>query len=157
MVIGGSEIETSKILDIRTGVWEDTSANPNPRRGHACVLYKLNGTQGVMITGGTDFHIDPNDYYPGTVADFYQIETDTWIHLPNTSFPVENHQMVIYEGKPTIIGGEYETFLRDVEIDGFHKRDHVQIFEGSGRNPWSCCVPSMNHKRSKFAAVAIEL
>ena len=81
---------------------------------------------------------------------------DSWITLANSSFPVYEHQMVLYENQPTIIGGEYETFLREIEIDGYHKREHVQIYEES-KNRWSCCIPSMNYKRSKFVAVAVEM
>ena len=81
-----------------------------------------------MLTGGSDWLTDPNDYYPGSVADFYQLETDTWISLANSSFPQSWHQMVLYEDKPTIIGGEYEMFEREVEVDGYHKRDHVQVY-----------------------------
>ena len=155
---GSQKMSISKIFDIRTGGWEDTSPNPNPRRGHACLLYTLDGVQGVMVTGGTEGRTDPNDYYPGSVTDFYQIETDSWISLANTSFPVENHQMILYDGKPTIIGGEYEIFLREIEIEGRHMRDHVQIFGGFlGNDRWSCCVPSMNYKRSKFAAVVVTM
>ena len=110
-----------------------------------------------MVTGGTEGAIDPNDYYPASVTDFYQIEKDSWISLANTSFPVENHQMVIYDGKPTIIGGEYELFLRDLEIDGRHMRDHVQIFEGYTNDRWYCCIPQLYYKRSKFAAVVVSM
>ena len=79
----------------------------------------------------SDFHSDPNDYYPGSQVDFYQIKMDSWITLANSSFPVYDQQMVMYENQPTIIGGEYETFLREIEVDWYHKRDHVQIYEES--------------------------
>ena len=118
------------------------------------MLTKIGGISGVLVTGGSDFHTDPNDYYLASQTDFYQIETNSWISLENTSFPVEEHQMVIYEGKPTIIGGEYETFLRDVEIDGRHMRDHVQIYQEE-KDHWFCCLPKMNFKRSKFSALEV--
>ena len=111
------------------------------------------------------WHTDPNDYYPGTVADswiiipwadFYQLDTDTWIGLANSSFPGSWHQMVLYKDKPTIIGGEYELFEREVEADGYHKRDHVQVYNPD-TDRWFCCVPSMSYKRSKFAAVKVGL
>ena len=123
---------------------------------HACVLTSINGISGVLVTGGTDFLTDPNDYYPASQTDFYQIELNSWISLANSSFPVEDHQMVIYEGKPTIIGGEYEMFLRDIEVEGRHMRDHAQIYDEE-KDHWDCCVPEMNFKRSKFAAVKVSL
>ena len=160
MVIGGawtsSTLSTSMILDVNTGEWKNTAPNPNPRGSHACLGTTINGIFGVLVTGGTDFHSDPNDYYPGSQVDFYQIEMDSWITLANSSFPVYEHQMVMYENQPTIIGGEYETFLREIEVDGYHKRDHVQIYEES-ENRWFCCIPSMNYKRSKFVAVSVEM
>ena len=54
-----------------------------------------------------------------------------------------------------IIGGEYELFQIEVEANGIHMRDHVQIYEND--NSWFCCTPSMNYKRSKFAAVNVML
>ena len=109
-----------------------------------------------MLTGGTEGRTDPNDYYPGSVADFYQLETDTWVSLANSSFPGSWHQMVSYEDKPTIIGGEYELFEREVEIDGYHMREHVQVYNPD-TDRWFCCVPSMSYKRSKFAAVKVRM
>ena len=109
-----------------------------------------------MVTGGTEGNTNPNDYYPASQTDFYQLATYSWISLANSSFPVEEHQMVMFEDKPTIIGGQYEMFQREVEIDGRHMRDHVQIYqEDTGR--WDCCIPEMNHKRSKFAAVLVKM
>ena len=159
MVIGGawrSTLNTSMILDINTGAWKNTAPNPNPRGKHACLATTINGTFGVLVTGGTEFRTDPNDYYPGSQVDFYQLEMDSWITLANSSFPVYDHQMVLYGNQPTIIGGEYETFLIEIEADWIHKRDHVQIYE-EFENHWFCCIPSMNYKRSKFVAVAVEM
>ena len=146
----------SVIFNVKTGQWTNTPPIPNPRYAHACVLTNINGISGVLVTGGSDILTDPNDYYPASQTDFYQIELNSWISLANSSFPVEDHQMVIYEGKPTIIGGEYEIFLHDIEIDGRHMRDHVQIYDEE-KDHWDCCVPQMNFKRSKFAAVKVSL
>ena len=159
MIIGdrtGNTFNTSVIFNVNTGEWTNTAPIPNPRSAHACVLTNINGISGVLVTGGSDFHSAANDYYPASQTDFYQIELDSWISLANSSFPVEEHQMVMYEGKPTIIGGEYEIFLRDVEIDGRHMRDHVQIYQEENDH-WFCCIPSMNFKRSKFSAVKVSL
>jgi len=158
MVIGGATTQTSntsKIFDVRKGEWSDTAMFPGPRYAHACVKTVVNGVEGVMVTGGTEGRTDPNDYYPGQQTDFYQLVDDTWVNLANTSFPVMEHVLVTQSGKPMIIGGEYELFQIEVEIDGIHKRDHVQIYEND--NSWFCCVPSMNYKRSKFAAVNVML
>ena len=156
VMIIGYTFNTSIIFNLQTGEWSNTAPIPNPRYAHACVLTAIGGISGVLVTGGKDFHTDPSDYYPASQTDFYQIESNSWISLENTSFPVEEHQMVIYEGKPTIIGGEYELFLRDVEIDGRHMRDHVQIYQEESDH-WFCCVPKLNYKRSKFSAVKVPL
>ena len=154
IMVTGNEI--SSIFDLTTQEWKETAANPNPRSLHGCLHTIINGTEGVMLTGGSDWLTDPNDYYPGSVADFYQLETDTWISLANSSFPQSWHQMVLYEDKPTIIGGEYEMFEREVEVDGYHKRDHVQVYNPD-TDRWFCCLPTMSYKRSKFAAVKVGL
>ena len=159
LVLGGKTgetINTSVIFDIKTGEWSNTSPIPNPRYAHGCVLTNISGVNGVLVTGGSDFLTDPNDYYPASQTDFYQIESNSWVSLKNTSFPVEEHQMVIFGGKPTIIGGEYEIFLRDIEVDGRHMRDHVQVYQ-EDTDRWHCCIPSMNYKRSKFAAIKVSL
>merc|ERR1719167_444724 len=57
MVVGGAtsaSLNTSKIFDLRTGQWMDTSPNPNPRYSHACVHCSLDGMEGVLVTGGTE-------------------------------------------------------------------------------------------------------
>ena len=159
MIIGdrtGNTFNTSVIFNVNTGEWTNTAPIPNPRYAHACVLTNINGISGVLVTGGSDFHSAANDYYPASQTDFYQIELDSWISLANSTYPVEEHQMVMYEGKPTIIGGEYEIFLRDVEVDGRHMRDHVQIYQEE-EDRWFCCLPTMNYKRSKFSAVKVSL
>ena len=121
-------MNTSVIFDISTGEWTNTKPNPNPRYGHACVLVKLQGIQGVLVTGGTEGRIDPSDVYPAKTADFYQIENDSWISISNTSLPVQEHQMVLYDGKtPAIVGGEYGLYLPE-EVHRIHMRANLQIY-----------------------------
>ena len=106
IVIGGatsSTLSTSMILDVNTGEWKNTAPNPNPRGSHACLGTTINGIFGVLVTGGSDFRTDPNDYYPGSQVDFYQIEMDSWITLANSSFPVYDHQLVLY-GNFSVLG-----------------------------------------------------
>ena len=160
MVVGalfpGWQTTVSMILDIQTGKWKDTAPIPNPRQSLACVLTTIGNKAGVMVTGGTDRKIDPSDYYPASQTDFYQLATDSWVSLANSSFPVEEHQIVIVQDKPTIIGGQYQMFERKVEAGGIHMRDHVQIYLEE-KGGWDCCVPAMNHRRAKFAAVLVKM
>ena len=153
MVIGHSGI--SVIFDIVTGNWKNTKPIPNPRTGqHACLLATIKGIKGILVTGGTEGRIDPNDIYPASIADFYQIENDSWASIANTSLAVQDHQMVLYDGmKPAIIGGEYELYLPE-EMDRIHMRNNVQTYQESN-DRWFCCVPQMNYKRSKFTAVLV--
>ena len=157
MIIGNDDWNsrnTSMILDISTGMWTKTAPIPNARkRGHACFHAKINFEMGVLVTGGTEGEIDPNDVYPATSTDFYHIETDTWISLANVSHPVEGHQMVMLEGPhggPSIIGGRYELFLETgPEI---HMRNEIQTYLDLD-DKWFCCVPQLYYKRSRFTAV----
>ena len=117
-----------------------------PRLAPACLLTTIKGTLGVLVTGGTDYIADPDDSYPGRQTDFYELETDSWISLADTWYPVQDHQMVLYENKPSIIGGEYD----------YQKRAEVQVYYEFS-NKWYCCIPSLNYKRSKFVAVSVEM
>ena len=164
LVIGGLSsysFNNSKILDINTGEWTNTAPFPNPRTGHACVLTTINKIRGVLVTGGTDNQIDPDDICPGcpeTSTNFYNIEADSWTTLANASYPVQYHQMVLYEDRPTIIGGEYELFaLYDIEPEVTHHRAEIQSYYESGDYWVSGLGLSMNHKRSKFVAVSVEM
>ena len=93
----------------------------------------------------------------GSWADMSPFDERWILHAdssPQTTY--SSYSFLILDGKPTIIGGEYEIFLRDVEVDGRHMRDHVQIYQEE-EDRWFCCLPSMNYKRSKFSAVKVSL
>ena len=156
MVIGGSNsliIGKAWIFDFLTESWS-WNYIPNSRYRHACLHTSINGTQGILVTGGKDFY-DDNDNVR-TSADFYQIETGTWISLPDFILPVRHHQMVEFEGKPAIIGGEYDIYT-DNSISSnymeYHKRSTVQMYDPVS-NMWNI-VPllEMNLRRSRFSAI----
>ena len=55
---------------------------------------------------------------------------------------------------PVIIGGEYEAVDLDWGSSKYHMRNYVQTWTGS---KWFCCLPQMDYKRSKLAAVNVPL
>ena len=146
IVIGGGSsliIGKAMIFDFMTESWS-WNYPPNPRYNHACLHTSINGTEGILVTGGQDFEDDN----ARTSADFYKIETGSWISLSDFRLPVEHHQMVEFEGKPAIVGGEYENF---------HKRAVVQMYDPV-LNMWNVVpVLSMNFKRSRFSAINTKL
>ena len=166
---------TSKILDINTGKWRDTApyAEQGNTMNQACLATTVNGIPGVMVTGGLQRIGDDHVSIPAHTSNktlFYQIETDSWITLADTRYPVYNHQMVLFGNDfayPTrIIGGEYTTFsqcdnanLVDCHIE-YHKRDNVQPYVEyyiPGKDSWGWYSWYMNYKRSKFAAVSVKM
>ena len=90
------------------------------------------------------------------------METDSWIQLANSSQSVWDHQMATLGTKAVIIGGNYIAVEpEDWRMDEDHKRNTVQTFNLPPYGPyhppntWSCCVPQMNFKRSRFSAVSV--
>ena len=114
----------------------------------------------IQFLGGQDFAQSMDDSWPAKVTEFYQIETNSWIKLANTSQSVWRHQMAILDSKPIIIGGGYIAAEPEdpISFEEF-KRNTVQTFNlpPYGLDKWSCCIPQMNFKRSKFSAVTIPL
>ena len=155
MVIGGAHsltIGKAMIFDFLTESWSWISI-PNPRYHHGCLHTYINGTEGVLVTGGEDFEDDSVK----TSADFYQIETGSWfsLSLPDFRLPVRQHQMVEFEGQPAIIGGEYDIFTGGYKE--ILKRSYVQMYDQVS-NMWNV-VPllEMNFKRSRFSAINTKL
>ena len=114
----------------------------------------------IQILGGQDSVQSMEDSWPAKVTEFYQIKTNSWIKLANTSQSVWEHQMAILDSKPIIIGGGCIAVEPEdpTPFEEF-KRNTVQTFNlpPYGLDEWSCCIPQLNFKRSKFSAVTVPL
>lgn len=73
--------------------WMKVSSTLNIRRGHACLMYDSH----IMITGGIED--------PSSVEVFNTEDNISW-SLPPMLTGRKHHKMMLYDGYPTVVGGE---------------------------------------------------
>ena len=79
---------------------------------------EFNDQDGVLITGGLDFHSSSSSAFPANYVDFFLLDSMSWTRLDDSSYGQWGHKMAIYNSyeiveetrspRPIIIGGEYE-------------------------------------------------
>jgi len=124
-----------------SGTFEDLSPVPSITNllDHSCTLYQYNDILGLLIVPGgfpNDEPTEPNTY-------FYHLQTDEWELLPPLVHPRRDHEVVVVEGKPTVIGGW---------VDGLGHQDIIEEFDGVS---WSVREDVLLEKRSGHMAVAV--
>ena len=115
--------------------------------------------QGVLLTGGMQGHsIDSSTGYGVSTTDqtlFYHLHYDSWMTLPSFPYHTAAHQMVTFDGKPTIIDGFLYARGEDFRAGEYLNRNYLQTFQVSG-SVWDTSMPFF-YKRSQFAAVSIDM
>ena len=121
MVMGGLGAEHSVMkLVLSTNNWYSVSPMNHPRAQHGCNSVTLNGRPGVVVSGG----VDSNRFNTSSV-EFFDMNTNKWINLPNLSRGRRGHTMNTIDGKLTVAGGVSTGFRGEEEY-----LDDVEVFDG---------------------------
>jgi len=131
MVLGGwgeddTPLDSVKILDIQSGMWEDGPSLPSPRYGHTCLLTEVAGTQGIMVAGGA---------LSGKQVDFLDLENQEWRTLPELNYNIDGHKLMLVEGVPTMFSWE-----------------NIEMFDGQS---WILQPFRLSESRSAFTVTSV--
>ena len=115
---GGAALNMTTLIDTKTGNFTNLEQMPVGRGAAGCIKWTLNGQDGVLITGGLDFHSSSSSAFPANYVDFFSLDSLSWTRLIDGVYGQWSHKMVIYDTfeaveetrspRPIIIGGEYE-------------------------------------------------
>ncbi|TRY78121.1 hypothetical protein TCAL_09781 [Tigriopus californicus] len=97
----GSFLSKVELFDIETYEWTRLSDLRRGRYDHGCLLADVNGTLGVIVTGG-----QVSSGATSTV-EFLNLKTWEWSDLPSLNSPRSGHEMGLLGGYPTVLGGYF--------------------------------------------------
>jgi len=110
------DIANVDVLDTTTNTWTSTDPLPLARESPACMVTNVGGKQGILVTGGCNNNC--LDHLDDTL--FYDFSTEKWqVMEAKLNVPRMRMKMVDVGGKPTVIGGYYDSLLDTIEeFDG---------------------------------------
>ena len=87
-------------LSLATNKWYSLHHLGQRRRRHACTKVRINGRQGLVVSGGAS-PASPNM----TSVEFFDISTGQWFELPPLQRGRRSHAMVVEDGRLMVTGG----------------------------------------------------
>jgi len=108
----GEVLNSMKTMDVETGEWRmQAQSMSTSRKDHACVLTRLNGENGIIVSGGVDA-----DNKPLSSVEFFSIPQQNWISLASLKVARTEHGLSMINNLPTVFGGvSSEEFLSSIE------------------------------------------
>jgi len=111
-----SDIANVDVLDTSTNGWSVAEPLPLARESPACMVTSVKGKEGILVTGGCNNNC--LDHLDDTL--FFDFATEKWQVLEaKLNVPRMRMHMVDIGGKPTVVGGYYDSLLDTIEeFDG---------------------------------------
>jgi len=146
VMIGGRNREDRVLkLSIKENKWFSLHRPNVGRRLHACTKARINGRPGILVSGG----VSGNSSSVLTSVEFFDLETGSWMMLPNMRKGRSKHVMTVSKGRVMVAGGETRDRQgRQVVLDD------VEVFTG---NRWALGRQKMEVARSGFSLVRVPM
>jgi len=116
MLFDNNDIANVDVLDTSTNTWSSADELPTARESPACMVTTVKGKEGILVTGGCNNNC--LDHLDDTL--FFDFSTEKWEVLDaKLNVPRMRMKMVDIGGKPTVVGGYYDSLLDTIEeFDG---------------------------------------
>jgi len=116
MLFDNNDIANVDVLDTTTNTWTSADPLPTARESPACMVTTVQGKEGILVTGGCNNNC--LDHLDDTL--FFDFSTEQWQVLEaKLNVPRMRMKMVDIGGKPTVVGGYYDSLLDTIEeFDG---------------------------------------